>query len=53
MLLRERERERERGERERERDRESKIAGGGTVDYFSQFCAISKVPMVLIKENIH
>ena len=26
--------------------------GGGTVDYFQQFCAISKVPMVLIKENI-
>ena len=24
--------------------------GGGTVDYFEQFCAISKVPMVLIKE---
>ena len=22
------------------------------VDYFEQFCAISKVPMVLIKENI-
>ena len=26
--------------------------GGGTVDYFEQFCANSKVPMVLIKENI-
>ena len=26
---------------------------GGTVDYFEQFCAISKVPVVLIKENIY
>ena len=25
----------------------------GTVDYFEQFCAISKVPMVMIKENIY
>ena len=25
--------------------------GGGTVDYLEQFCAISKVPMVLIKES--
>ena len=24
---------------------------GGTVDYLEQFCAISKVPMVLIKES--
>ena len=27
--------------------------GGGTVDYFEQFYAIPKVPMVLIKENIY
>ena len=27
--------------------------GGGTTDYFEQFCAISKVPMVLVKENLY
>ena len=26
-------------------------SGGPTVDYLEQFCAISKVPMVLIKES--
>ena len=25
--------------------------GGGTVDYFGQFCAISKVPIDLIEEE--
>ena len=28
--------------------RKSPGVGGGTVDYFEQFCAISKVPMVLL-----
>ena len=29
------------------------VGGGGTVDYFEPFCAISTVPMVLIKGNIY
>ena len=29
------------------------LGGGGRVDYIEQFCAISKVPVVLIKDNIY
>ena len=32
---------------------QGKKKGRGTVDYFELFCAISKVPMVLIKGNIY
>ena len=30
----------------------NRLMWGGTVDYFKQFCLISKVPMALIKERI-
>ena len=33
--------------------RKNFVGGGSTVDYFQQFCAISKVLMVLIIENIY